>query len=462
MLGGGDVNLYSLFVERAQALVDPNGLVALLTPSGIAADKGAARFFRSISTTGRLGALLDFENRDNSGGSFFADVDSRFKFCVILFCGAHRSFAQTRCAFYLHQLEELDAPERTLLLTAEDFALVNPNTGAAPIFRTRRDADITTGIYRANPVLVKRNELNKATNQRSERKAWPVKYVRMFDMTNDSKLFLTAAELTQLGFARAPLNRWRKGDDEALPLYEGKMVQMFDHRAADVVMNNANLKRPAQQQAIEPVLKERADRFPTPQFFVAEAEVVKTWGGDWALAYKSITSPTNMRTMIAAIVPKCGLGNSMAALLPNGSSPDSGARASAILLANLNALSFDFALRQKVQGQNLNWFVVEQAAVITAERFDQALPARFAAHQRAAGLMNGYHPQPTVADFIRPAARWRAAKRAGSGWSKRSRAMNGSCSRMNQFRLVLCTFCRATKSNTIEQRFARSSGVARA
>ena len=39
LLGGGDVNLYSLFVERAQTLTAPDGLVALLTPSGIAADK---------------------------------------------------------------------------------------------------------------------------------------------------------------------------------------------------------------------------------------------------------------------------------------------------------------------------------------------------------------------------------------------------------------------------------------
>ena len=63
LLGGGDVNLYSLFVERAQTLAAPGGLVALLTPSGIAADKGAAAFFRSISSTGRLGSLFDFENR---------------------------------------------------------------------------------------------------------------------------------------------------------------------------------------------------------------------------------------------------------------------------------------------------------------------------------------------------------------------------------------------------------------
>ena len=63
LLGGGDVNLYSLFVERAMGLIKPDGLVGLLTPSGIYADKTAARFFRSVSTTGRVGGLFDFENR---------------------------------------------------------------------------------------------------------------------------------------------------------------------------------------------------------------------------------------------------------------------------------------------------------------------------------------------------------------------------------------------------------------
>ena len=35
-----------------------------------------------------------------------------------------------------------------------DFARVNPNTGTAPVFRTRRDAEITRGIYERHPVLV--------------------------------------------------------------------------------------------------------------------------------------------------------------------------------------------------------------------------------------------------------------------------------------------------------------------
>ena len=63
LLSGGDVNLYSLFVERAMSLVKPDGMVGLLTPSGIYADKTAANFFKSISTTGRVAGIFDFENR---------------------------------------------------------------------------------------------------------------------------------------------------------------------------------------------------------------------------------------------------------------------------------------------------------------------------------------------------------------------------------------------------------------
>ena len=95
-----------------------------------------------------------------------------------------------RCAFYLHSVAELDDPDRRFPLTAEDFACINPNTGTAPIFRTRRDAKLTTAIYGRLPVLVDRSS-------GGEVKAWPVKYTRMFDMTNDSGLFRTRAELEE-------------------------------------------------------------------------------------------------------------------------------------------------------------------------------------------------------------------------------------------------------------------------
>jgi len=156
LLSGGDINIYSLLVERAMRLVREDGIVGLLVPSGIAADMGAAKFFRSVSTGGRLGALLDFENRRNSLGlgPFFPDVDSRFKFCALIAGGARRHFAQALCAFFQ---QDADAAEASAFaLTPEDFSAVNPNTGTAPVFRSRRDADIALGIYRRLPVLVDR------------------------------------------------------------------------------------------------------------------------------------------------------------------------------------------------------------------------------------------------------------------------------------------------------------------
>jgi hypothetical protein len=432
LLGGGDVNLYSLFIERAQSLINPHGVVALITPSGIAADKGAAEFFRSISNTGRLHALFDFENRK----AFFPDVDSRFKFCALVFGNAPR-YAETknasegdspgtspspapatatpavtpvalpsRCAFYLHSLDELDTPGRILHLSAEDFQRVNPNTGAAPIFRTQRDADITRKLYAQHPVLVRHGALSKTLGQRPEVRAWPVKYQRMFDMTNDSHLFMKASEMEQQGWRRADLNRWECENgavrETALPLYEGKMVQMFDHRAADVVVNEANLKRAAQQESLPPTVKADTSRYPAPQYWVKDSDVAPVWHGDWCIGYKSVTAPSNMRTMIAAIVPRCGVGNSMAMLLPQSAGDPNYARWAALLLANLCCVPFDFALRQKVQGQNLNWFIVEQATVIAPAEFDKPLPAPFVDAMRTAKLMNGHHAQPTVADFVLP------------------------------------------------------------
>lgn len=369
LLGGGDVNLYSLFVERAQALSAPKGVVALLTPSGIAADKGASAFFRSISSTGRLGALFDFENRK----VFFPDVHASFKFCTLVFGGTKRQFGQSRCAFYLHRIHELDNPKRTLSLSAADFVRVNPNTGAAPIFRNQRDADITLKLYANHPVMVRHGGVSESLGRLPDQKVWPVKYVRMFDMTNDSKLFLKAAELKKEGWTPAGMNRWSRDGEEAVPLYEGKMVQMYDHRAADVVINTANLHRAAQQEAISPAEKASWVRYPLPQYLVKRGDV-PTEPPQWSLAFKDVTAPTNVRTMIAALLPLAGMGNTLPFLRPI--EPDQVGQYVALaplLLANFNSMAFDFIARQKVQGQHLNWFVVEQLPIIAPERFCESI-----------------------------------------------------------------------------------------
>ena len=85
-------------------------------------------------------------------------MDSRFKFCAFVFGGDERRFPETPCAFFLHNTATVNDPERCFPLAPSHFAQVNPNTGTAPVFRTRRDAEITRSIYERHPVLVDRSE----------------------------------------------------------------------------------------------------------------------------------------------------------------------------------------------------------------------------------------------------------------------------------------------------------------
>ena len=374
LLGGGDINLYSLFVERSLRLVKPSGLVGLLTPSGIYADKTAARFFKSVSTTGRVAGIYDFENRrlGTDLPPFFADIDSRFKFCALIVGGPQRRFPETHCGFFLPDTETTKDPDRAFTLTPDDFARVNPNTGTAPVFRTRRDADITRRIYRDHPVLVDHSGDD-------ESRVWPVRYFNMFHMANSSHLFRTSAELQEEGFYPVQRNRWKRGKDKYRPLYEGKMTQAFDHRAASVVVNRQNLHRPAQPRPTTVEEHSNPDWVPIPQFWVSEQDIQWPDELSWAVAFKDVTSPTNVRTVIASIIPRVGAGHTLPLLMPEADDLRSYQENAWLWLACLNSFAFDFIARQKVQGQHLTWYTIEQFPVLTPDSYHR----RFGDHTAA-------------------------------------------------------------------------------
>ena len=389
LLSRGDINLYSLFVERAHALVKPGGMVGLLTPSGIASDLSASEFFRKVATGGHLKALYDFENRRTRYGlePFFPDVDSRFKFAAMI-SSPNRAFAAAQCGFFLQAVSERINPDQAFPITASDFARVNPNTGTAPIFRTRRDMALTTAIYERCPVLVDKSGDEAVA-------AWPVKYVRMFDMTNDSHLFRTCAELAEKeGAWHVGGNRWQSTAGEWVPLYEGKMVQAFDHRAAGIVINPENVKRPA--QPFETSLEQHSDTawLPDPQFYVLRTNALPS--GDWHLGMKHVTSATNMRSMIVGIVPACGAGNSLPVLDFAGD-----ANMAALAAGCMNSFPFDFVLRQKVQGQNLNWFIVEQLPVIPPAAYARSFGSKSAADIVKAAVLELTYTAHDMAPFAR-------------------------------------------------------------
>ena len=106
--------------------------------------------------------------------------------------------------------------------------------------------------------------------------------------------------------------------------------------------------------------------------------------------------------MIAALIPSTATGNKLPILLFSTAGDVEYSRVAPLLLANLCSFAFDYVARQKVQSTSINWFILEQLPIISPARFNDALPAAFAQAMRAAKLMNGHHPQPTVADFVLP------------------------------------------------------------
>lgn len=354
LLSRGDINLYSLFVERAHALVKPGGMVGLLTPSGIASDLSASEFFRKVATGGHLKALYDFENRRTRYGldPFFPDVDSRFKFAAMIGSPA-RKFDAAHCGFFLQSVKDLNNPEQAFPITAAGFARVNPNTGTAPIFRTRRDMALTTAIYDRCPVLVDRSgdEPNAA---------WPVKYLRVFDSGTDEPKFKDIRQLeTELGAWRCAPTTWTNGKTHWHALYEGKMVQAFDHRAASVVFNSENLVRKFQTEPTSTEEHKNASFVAEPSRFV---DISKLSLPEWMPSFKDVTAATNMRTMIAAIIPKAGANDTLPVLIWEGD--PSKAWMIAFIVADLNSIPFDFVARQKTQTNHLRLYTFEQLPVI--------------------------------------------------------------------------------------------------
>jgi hypothetical protein len=179
-------------------------------------------------------------------------------------------------------------------------------------------------------------------------------------------------------------NRWKRGEEEFVPLYEGKMVQAFDHRAASVVVNPENVHRPAVPLAATPAQHADVTWQPTPQFWVPAGNI--DWLGippsklGWAIGFKDVTSPTNMRTMISAIIPFAGVGNTLPLVMPEQvESLDQYKEMAPLMLANLNSFALDFVARQKVQGQHLNWYIVEQLPVLSASTYETSIGTTTAA-----------------------------------------------------------------------------------
>lgn len=341
----GKLELSSLFAELCLNFTkDSWGLVI---PTGIAINESNKNFFSKLVEENRLISLYDFENSE----ALF-DIHRMFKFCLLTAGKAQVMPREVTGGFYLTRVDHLQDPKRIYRLQSNDFITLNPNTKTCPIFRTRKDAELTSKIYRNSSILI--NETTKAN-------PWNVKFGGMFNMSTDSHLFKTH-------------NDFCTGSESLIPLFEGKMFWIYNHHFASWPTEG---ERPnAIDQVIESELANSNHRI-TPWYWINEELIVDKlvkkdssnritweWKHDWFIGYRCISNATNERTYIQTFLPnKIGTGHSLSLLYPDGSVID------AILLnANMSSIIFDYAVRQKMGGSNVSTFFVKQFPVLTKDK----------------------------------------------------------------------------------------------
>jgi hypothetical protein len=333
LCGLGKINPYAIFAELNRALLGPTGRVGCIVPSRIATDDTTKLFFQDLMEQRALVSLFSFfEVR-----RIFLDTDSRSAFCLLTLTGIKRPTTEgAEFAFDLRSTTDLLNPSRRFVLTAEDLALLNPNTRTCPVFRSRRDADLTRAVYRRVPVLV---DECRGVNP------WGVEFKQgLFNMTSDSGLFESAPGF---GF---------------VPLYEAKLFHQFEHRLGTYAGRAANsqdseLPRSTPDQLADP------EYAVTPRYWVGRTEIAARlrdrWDRSWRLAFRDIARSTDERTVIFAVLPRVGVGHKAPLL-----QPACGAHQGVLLFANLNSLVLDFAARQKIGGTNLAFFVAKQLPLL--------------------------------------------------------------------------------------------------
>src|SRR3546814_11581660 len=140
-------------------------------------------------------------------------------------------------------------------------------------------------------------------------------------MCNGAGLFQPRGELGGVGWFPVASRRCRKGEGEMLPLDVGRMIQHYDHRAANVTVNEDNLHNAALSGAVSGEQKRDPDFVPTPQYWVPSGtEQLSEYSG-WAIGFRAIARPPAARTFLAAIPPHCAAGNKLPLLFPNHGFP---------------------------------------------------------------------------------------------------------------------------------------------
>ncbi|HZO71022.1 MAG TPA: hypothetical protein VFB60_02400 [Ktedonobacteraceae bacterium] len=354
LCGRGDINIYAIFAELMHTCIKPTGRVGCIVQSGIATDDTTKFFFQDVTETQTLVSLYSFENEE----FLFPAVHHATKFCLLTLSGRAKCQKAADFVFFARKTSDLEDESRHFSLSVSDVALLNPNTHTCPIFRSKHDMLLTKKIYERVPVLIKEGS--------PEINPWYIKFSRMFDMANDSHLFLTHEQLKSEGWELEG-NVFCKDGKVCLPLYEGKMISHFDHRfgtyegQTQAQANQGKLPELTEEQHVN------SSTLPLPQYWVHEAHFKDflRQGRKALLVFRDTARSTDIRTAIFCVTPIVACGHKLPIILLN---PEYN-REITYFAGCVSSFVFDYVTRQKVGGASLGLFILKQLPVLPLELY---------------------------------------------------------------------------------------------
>lgn len=308
-LGKGDFNVYRMFVETALSHTRRGGSASQVVPEGLYNGANCMAIRKSLYESCRLNLIFGFENANEV---WFTDIDTRMKFCIY----AARINGQTeefQAAFNIRSYERLSAATSgdSLRIPVRLVKEFSPDALAIMELGNQQDIDIAAKMYRW-PAF-------------GDESAGPPKrvYMREIDMGTDRELF--------------------DESPNGVPLFEGRMIDQFDYRAKGYRSGRgraavwSDLTFDGDEKSIQ------------PQWYVPHAKVPEKCTsrlGRYRIGFCDVASPTNERTLIAALIPPSVLcGHSVPTIQ---FSPDDLAWCYPLWIAVANSYAVDFVVRTKV------------------------------------------------------------------------------------------------------------------
>lgn len=404
LCGRGDVNTYALFAEHNRAVLGPKGRAGFIVPTGIATDDTTKEYFCELMSRKNLAAFYGFENE----AKLFKGIDHRVNFCLLVV--SMSEVTRPNFSAFVREPSVLQCPGRVYQLTAEDIATLNPNTGTCPVFRTRRDAELNLALYRRAGVLWRESD--------PDGNAWGMRFMAMFHMANDSRLFRTRSELEPSGYCLRG-NIFEGPGERYLPLYEAKMIYNYNHRFGDFALLDPGDREHILPQVTDDKLAS-CDYYTTPRYWVAESEVTarlaQIWQRSWLMGWRDVTDArSSVRTVVASVIPRAATGDTFLLTMPS-CAPN----LVAALYVNLCSFALDYAARQKVGGVHLKYHVFKQLPVFNPAVYEASplwSPATLIVDWLLARILELTYTVWDLAPFARdcgydgPPFRWDEARR---------------------------------------------------